>query len=170
MPKIIYYSRPIHRYHQNPRDTCRVSQRLSTLRAKFSKRRTYLNQHIQQPMWSPSGMSQDYKKVWHFYAQLDLQSIGSSLHILCIVCLWYHNDPIYDNELGLSGPWDFSALSPNPFFFILLETLLVFGWGFGLGLDNFFKLIEATGEVWSTYRLQLYDFDSNTLQSALIVL
>ena len=34
-----------------------------------------------------------------------------------------------------------SPLSPNPFFFILLGTLLVFGWGFGLGLDN--KMISV---------------------------
>ena len=36
------------------------------------------------------------------------------------------------------GPWE-NSISPESkslFPFILLGTLLVFGWGFGLGLDN----------------------------------
>ncbi len=83
--KIIYYSRAFTWYLQNPRGMCHVSrnvsQSLSTLRSKKSKRWTYLNK---QPMWSSSGMSQDYKKVWHFYAeffQIDWSRWGSVLNV-----------------------------------------------------------------------------------------
>ena len=118
MPKIIYYSRAFTWYLQNPRGTCHVSrnvsQSLSTLRSKKSKRWTYLNK---QPMWSSSGMSQDYKKVWHFYAeffQIDWSRWGS-VRGNCQTNLKVWRQPALNRRKPLP-PWprlDLSYLRPS---------------------------------------------------------
>ena len=53
-----------------------------------------------------------------------------------------------------------SALSPIPSSFLLLGTLLVFGWGFGLGLDNSLELetlLTTCGQVWCDVRCSMID-------------